>query len=214
MSSQMDPLFAAMDPVLRAARFAAAKHRDQRRKNGDIPYINHPIRVASTLWVDGEVRDGTTLAAALLHDTIEDTDTTREELEQEFGAEITSVVLEVTDDKSQSKTDRKRAQIAHGPHVTVAARHVKLADKIDNLRDLADRPPRNWTPERVQGYFCWSHDVVDSLRREGCPLCSILDSLFATLLTVDGRRVRAVPEDPSERERLLRAYYASFSANA
>ena len=87
--------------VLAAAAFAAHKHRDQRRKGADAsPYINHPIAVANVLANEAGIADPTILAAALLHDTIEDTATTPQELESEFGATIAAVVAEVTDDKS------------------------------------------------------------------------------------------------------------------
>lgn len=206
MSRDDDALFLTMDPFVRAACFAALKHRDQRRKNGDFPYFNHPVRVATVLWVEGEVRDGTTLAAALLHDTVEDTETTRDELESEFGAEIADAVMEVTDDTTLSKAERKRAQIAHAPHLSEPARQVKLADKIDNLRDLIELPPPAWTPERVRGYFCWASTVVDGLRREDCALTAIIDDLLARDVPLPQGDVRAVPEDPAARSAVLDAY--------
>jgi GTP diphosphokinase / guanosine-3',5'-bis(diphosphate) 3'-diphosphatase len=145
--------------VLAAAEFAAFKHREQRRKGvRGSPYINHPLAVASTLATDVDV-----LAAAILHDTIEDTDTTEAELERAFGPEVASIVVEVTDEKTQSKALRKRMQIAHAPHLSAQAKLVKLADKIVNLRDIVARPP-NWDLKRKQEYFDWAKQVVDGLR--------------------------------------------------
>src|ERR1051325_3962960 len=96
-------------PLLTALHFAADKHRDQRRKDeGASPYINHPIELAELLARVGGVRDLVVLQAAILHDTIEDTQTTPEELEEHFGKRVREVVLEVTDDKTLLKTDRKR----------------------------------------------------------------------------------------------------------
>ena len=151
--------------IFRALAFAAHKHRDQRRKDAEAsPYINHPIALAEVLAGEGGVADAEVLAAALLHDTIEDTDTTPEELRREFGERIADVVLEVTDDKSLPKAERKRLQIEHAAGITHAAKLVKLADKICNLRDVADRPPAKWDLQRRQEYFEWAKQVIDRLR--------------------------------------------------
>ncbi len=151
--------------IFRALAFAAHKHRDQRRKDAEAsPYINHPIALAEVLAGEGGVADAEVLAAALLHDTIEDTDTTPEELRREFGERIADVVLEVTDDKSLPKAERKRLQIEHAAGITHAAKLVKLADKICNLRDVADRPPAKWDLQRRREYFEWAKQVIDRLR--------------------------------------------------
>lgn len=151
--------------VLRAAAFAANKHRNQRRKDADAsPYINHPIALATVLAHEAGVEDPIVLAAALLHDTIEDTDTTAEELEAIFGAEIASIVLEVTDNKSLPKAERKRLQIEHAPTLSSRAKLVKLADKICNLRDVSDSPPTGWSDDRRREYFDWARQVVEGLR--------------------------------------------------
>ena len=151
--------------ILRAAAFAAHKHRDQRRKDeAASPYINHPLTLASVLAVEGGVTDAATLCAALLHDTIEDTDTTGDELEREFGAEVRRLVEEVTDDRTLAKAERKQAQIEHAAHISHKAKLVKLADKIANLRDVASAPPAGWPLQRRQEYFDWARQVVDRLR--------------------------------------------------
>lgn len=151
--------------LLRAARFAADRHRDQRRKGADgEPYINHPLGVASVLAVEGGVTDIDVLCAALLHDTIEDTDTSGAELEAEFGPAVRSLVEEVTDDKSLPKERRKALQIEHASALSDKARLVKLADKICNLRDVAVDPPADWLLARRQAYFDWAVAVVDGLR--------------------------------------------------
>lgn len=98
--------------LLRALAFSADKHRNQRRKDADAsPYINHPIALANVLANEGAVADVVPLAAAILHDTVEDTETTQAELVEHFGEEIASVVMEVTDDKSLLKAERKAAQV-------------------------------------------------------------------------------------------------------
>ena len=165
--------------IIRAASFAAFKHRNQRRKDVDSsPYINHPLGLARVLSEEGGVTDAATLCAALLHDTIEDTDTTREELDREFGSEITALVLEVTDDKSLPKADRKLAQIHHAAHISDKAKLVKLADKICNLRDVANTPPSDWTLERRREYFDWAKQVIDNLRGVDAKLEAVFDVVY------------------------------------
>jgi guanosine-3',5'-bis(diphosphate) 3'-pyrophosphohydrolase len=150
--------------VLSAATFAAERHRDQRRKGKDAsPYINHPLALASLLAERG-VRDPTVLMAALLHDTVEDTATTFEDIERAFGAEVAGIVREVTDDKRLSKAERKRLQIEHAAHLSCPAMLVKLADKICNLRDVVVSPPADWTQQRKREYFDWAKAVVDRMR--------------------------------------------------
>jgi GTP diphosphokinase / guanosine-3',5'-bis(diphosphate) 3'-diphosphatase len=165
--------------ILDAAAFAADKHRNQRRKDkGASPYINHPIGLAALLANDGGVSDARVLAAALLHDTIEDTETTAAELEERFGSAIKDIVLEVTDDKSLPKAERKQLQVAHAPHISREAKLVKLADKICNLRDILASPPADWPASRKQQYFEWAHDVVAGLRGTNAALEAIFDDLY------------------------------------
>ncbi|MFN0113033.1 MAG: HD domain-containing protein [Blastocatellia bacterium] len=153
--------------LLKALHFASIKHKDQRRKDEEAsPYINHPIEVAELLARVGQVTDIVVLQSAILHDTIEDTQTTAEEIEELFGAEVRSVVLEVTDDKSLPKEERKRLQIEHSPHISTRAQMVKLADKISNVRAIQETPPAGWSLERRRAYLDWTEQVVAGLR--GC----------------------------------------------
>ena len=163
-TSMTDPLFPQVE-LLRAVDFAAEKHRDQRRKGADrSPYINHPIAVAKLLAQVGGLSDLPTLQAALLHDTIEDTKTTPDELEKEFGAEVRDLVVEVTDDKLLPKAERKRLQIKHAPHLSERARVIKIADKICNILDLTHSPPTDWVLERRVEYLDWADNVVAGCR--------------------------------------------------
>lgn len=151
--------------LLKAIRFSAEKHRNQRRKdNAQSPYINHPIDVAQLLWDVGGVRDVDVLLAAILHDTIEDTRTRPDEIRDNFGQKVLSLVLEVTDDKSLPKQDRKRLQIETASHKSFSAKLVKLADKCCNVRDLVALPPENWSLERRREYLLWAEQVVAGLR--------------------------------------------------
>jgi guanosine-3',5'-bis(diphosphate) 3'-pyrophosphohydrolase len=150
--------------LLAALRFSADKHRNQRRKDReDSPYINHPIEVAETLCRIGQVFETATLVAAVLHDTIEDTAATPAELEGLFGRQILGLVLEVTDDKSLPKAERKRLQIVQAPHLSPAARQIKLADKICNVYDISHSPPPDWTLLRREEYLDWTAAVVAGL---------------------------------------------------
>ena len=150
--------------LLMAAHFAAEKHRTQRRKNEEAdPYLNHPIEVAELLARVGGVTDTVTLIAALLHDTIEDTDTEPDEINKIFGPEVLSVVLEVTDDKRLLKDERKRLQIENAPHLSLRGKQVKLADKISNISAVETSPPKGWTRDRQIEYLDWAEKVVSGL---------------------------------------------------
>src|SRR5262245_31825177 len=151
--------------LLEALAFAAHKHRDQRRKDPEAsPYINHPIALADVLVNEGGVSDVEVLCAALLHDTVEDTATTAQELTETFGPRIARIVAEVTDDKTLPKAERKRLQVENAAQLSPEAKLVKLADKICNLRDVAERAPAGWDLARRREYFDWAKRVVDGLR--------------------------------------------------
>ena len=173
------PTRADLGQIVLAAEFAARKHRMQRRQDRDAtPYINHPLALAKMLWTEGRVRNTTVLAAALLHDTIEDTRTTRAELVRNFGASVANVVAEVTDDKRLAKATRKRLQVEHAPHLSARAKLVKLADKTCNLRDVAKNPPTGWPIRRRREYFDWAKSVVDGLRGTNRRLEAAFDRAF------------------------------------
>lgn len=161
--------------IFRALEFAAHKHRDQRRKDAEAtPYINHPIQLASVLVNECGVTETDVVIAAILHDTVEDTQTTAAELEREFGAAIAGIVMEVTDDKALPREVRKRLQVEHAGSLSRAARLVKLADKICNLRDMNAAPPADWPLQRRQEYFDWAGAVVDPMRGTH----AVLEALF------------------------------------
>jgi guanosine-3',5'-bis(diphosphate) 3'-pyrophosphohydrolase len=177
-------LFAALD-------FAALKHSGQLRKSADMaPYINHPITVADILAREGAVTDLDTLAAALLHDTLEDTDTQVGELESLFGPQVAAVVAELTDDKTLPKADRKALQILKARDCSERARLVRLADKIANVRDVTHNPPAHWPLERRQHYLLWAGEVVGSLRG----VHAVLESLFDEALEQGFARLTALAE--------------------
>lgn len=168
-----------MNKILAAIAFAADKHRNQRRKDAAAsPYINHPIALANVLANEAGIDDERVLIAAILHDTVEDTETTAQELVRHFGQEIADIVLEVTDDKSLLKAERKQLQIDHAPTISRRAKLVKLADKICNLRDIASSPPAGWSLRRKQDYFDWAKAVIDGLRGVHPSLEFIFDTAY------------------------------------
>ena len=168
-----------INQFIQALKFSAEKHTKQRRKDADeSPYINHPISLVDVLVNEGGVMNYNVLCAALLHDTIEDTETSKEELLEKFGELITSIVLEVTDDKSLPKQVRKLKQIEHAAHSSHEAKLVKLADKICNLRDVLASPPSNWDQQQKKEYFSWAENVVSGVRGTNLKLEKIFDSLI------------------------------------
>ena len=117
--------------------------------------------------------------AALLHDTVEDTDTTIEELESQFGAAVATLVREVTDDKALPKEARKARQVEHAPELSPRARLIKLGDKICNVRDITTNPPVGWSVARRREYFDWTRRVVDEIRGTNAALEARYDETFA-----------------------------------
>lgn len=170
-----------MNQILKAIKFAAEKHSEQRRKNFTAtPYINHPIEVAEHLSRVGGVSDEAILISALLHDTIEDTDTTKEEIEKEFGKDVLQLVLECTDDKSLEKIEQKRLQVVNAPKKSPGAKMIKIADKTCNLRSILADPPRDWSVTRQLEYFQWASDVIVGLKGINAELDQEVESILKT----------------------------------
>jgi guanosine-3',5'-bis(diphosphate) 3'-pyrophosphohydrolase len=171
--------------LLRAIAFAADRHRTQRRKDrAKTPYVNHPIEVASLLAEVGGVEDVTVLVAAILHDTVEDTGTKPRELEAMFGKKVRQLVEALTDNKKLHKATRKRLQVEHAPHLPRSAKLIKLADKITNVREVADKPATGWSLKRRREYLDWAEQVA-----AGC--CGVNHSLDA-MFNKEVRRARRV----------------------
>ena len=165
--------------VLRAADFAARMHRGQERKDeARSPYINHPVRVAALLAEVGAVDDAEVLAAALLHDTVEDTEATHDEIRERFGERVHALVREVSDDTSLKAMERKQAQVEGAAALSPGAVLIKLADKTCNIEDIINSPPRGWSLERRARYLDWAEAVID-----GCaPVSAALESRFRQTL--------------------------------
>lgn len=180
--------------ILRAASFAARKHSTQRRKDRDAsPYVNHPLEVAEILARHG-VDDVPVIQAALLHDAVEDTETTFEELTREFGEQVAGLVAEMTDDKSLPKHERKDLQIRHAPGLSSAAKLIKIADKICNARDVSENPPADWDLRRRVEYLEWTRAVVDGCRGVNAGL----EARYHEVLDAGMARLRAAGQGTPE----------------
>jgi guanosine-3',5'-bis(diphosphate) 3'-pyrophosphohydrolase len=176
----MNPAANDMAVLLDAIRFAAEKHRDQRRKGASAsPYINHPIAVADLLARVGRIDDIATLVAAVLHDTIEDTETTGEELERHFGAVVRAIVEEISDDNTLSSARRKQLQVERSPTLSAAARRIRIADKTCNALDVAYAPPDSWSLSRRRDYLDWTERVVAGCRGVDPALEAHYDAMLA-----------------------------------
>jgi (p)ppGpp synthase/HD superfamily hydrolase len=160
--------------ILRATLFAARAHAGQARKGAAAePYVNHVIEVATILAEHGAPQEA--ILAGLLHDTVEDTEVTHEDIVAEFGAAIAGIVAEATDDKALPKETRKALQVSLAPKKSDAAKQLKLADKISNLRAIAESPPANWNHARRTEYVGWAGRVATGL----AGVNPALDALFA-----------------------------------
>ena len=167
----------AIPALTEATMFAADKHRGQKRKDAQgTPYINHPIMVVNLMASIGGITDIEVLQAGMLHDTVEDTHTSPQEIEARFGYAVRSLVMEVTDDKALEKQERKRIQIEKALRLSPRAKVIKLADKIANLTDLIESPPVDWSLERRQKYVDWSNRVIAGCRGLNNDLEKIYDA--------------------------------------
>ncbi len=150
--------------LLKAINFAARKHRFQNRKGMDnIPYINHCIQVADSLANIGNEKDTSTLIAAVLHDTLEDTQTELHEIEELFGKEVSDIDTEITDDMSMTPEERKEIQLSQIEKLSVKAKKIRIADKACNIKDIS-RPGLKWTKDRKLDYLKYSKDLIDKIR--------------------------------------------------
>ena len=163
-----------------AISFAAKKHSAQKRKGADEqPYINHVLEVANLLASVGEIDDFDVLVAAVLHDTVEDTATTEAEIAEQFGGRVAAMVMEVTDDKSLPKAERKQLQIEHTVHLSAGAKLIKLGDKISNVRDVSENPPDGWSKKRRVEYVEWGEKVIAGVRGTNAKLEKYFDEIIA-----------------------------------
>jgi len=200
--------------IIDALDFAAHAHRDQRRKGVDAtPYIEHPIALARILSVEGGVEDPTVIAAALLHDTVEDCEVLTTHLAWRFGQAVADLVMEVTDDKSLPKAQRKKLQVEHAASISDNAKLIKLADKIANVRDVGQNPPADWSEERRREYANWAARVVDQLRGIHPVLEAAFDDAHAFVVGAASDIQQAAAEWLEGRKRVLEMRDVIYQAN-
>lgn len=181
--------------LARAIDFAARKHSDQRRKGARAePYVNHLAEVAFMLAeATGGVDTGLVIAG-LLHDVLEDTDTSPLELEAAFGADVAALVAEVSDDRGLPRSERKRLQVLHAPGKSTRGKLIKIADKTSNLRAVVSSPPHGWSLQRQIEYFDWALAVVAGCRGVNSRLEAWFDSAYVVGLDHLNGRVAPLEE--------------------
>lgn len=188
-----------MNKLIFAINFAANAHCNQRRKDATkTPYINHPIEVMYLLSNAG-ITDVDILSAAVLHDTMEDTNTSYDDIYQNFGKNVADIVKDCTDNKSLPKEVRKQEQVKHSKEISGASRLVKLADKLSNLSSLLKDPPVGWTQKGIDGYFCWAYAVCSNMMGHNSYLDDHLQKIFI------GKGLWNI--DHNELEKKLEEYY-------
>jgi (p)ppGpp synthase/HD superfamily hydrolase len=165
----MDKTFLLLDSI----SFAADKHKLQRRKGTlKIPYINHPVKVCRFISACGEVNMDL-LVAAVLHDVVEDTDTSEKEISDKYGNKVASIVMEVTDNMALPKKKRKELQITKASQLSREAKIIKIADKASNIEDILIYPLL-WTKSRKLEYIEWSYMVFQGCKGQN----NLLDEKF------------------------------------
>lgn len=175
-----------MGLFLKALEFSAEKHKLQRRKGyNQVPYINHPIKVCHLLYMSEE-KDIDLLIAALLHDTLEDTSATEEEIALLFGKPVLEIVLEVTDNMELPYAERKQKQIDKAPFLSDAAKKLKIADKICNIHDIVTYP-LSWANERKIAYLEWAKKVVERCKGANAFLDLKFDREYTEGMSLLGR---------------------------
>ncbi|SKA30805.1 HD domain-containing protein [Consotaella salsifontis] len=171
--------------VIEALQLACEVHSGQTRKNGVEPYVNHLAEVAA-LCARHEPFDATTVIAALLHDTVEDTGVDEALLKERFGGEVASVVMEVTDPPGLAEDERRRRQVEHTARASWRAKLIKIADKTSNVAEVANQAPEGWSPERVLAYADWGRAVVDVCRGTDAALEAEFDRAWRRAMAAGG----------------------------
>ncbi|BAR55899.1 (p)ppGpp synthase/HD superfamily hydrolase [Bradyrhizobium diazoefficiens] len=158
-------MLSAVCLISEAAELAARRHNGMARKGrGNEPYVNHLAEVANLLARATDGADAELVAAGWLHDTIEDTETTREELAQKFSERIASLVVECTDDMKLPKAERRRRQVVDAPKKSAGAKLIKIADKISNVGARIHAAPTTEERDDLADYTGWAEQVVAGCR--------------------------------------------------
>lgn len=158
------PLPDTLLPYFEALAFAAEQHKYQRRGGYDpLPYINHLIKVSSAIIQIGQEENPDIIIAAILHDVVEDSDTSYEDLAGQFGAPVADIVAELTDDMELPYNQRKALQVEGASKLSLAARKIRIADKASNIQDIFTYP-LDWKEEKKIAYLENSLTIVDQIR--------------------------------------------------
>jgi guanosine-3',5'-bis(diphosphate) 3'-pyrophosphohydrolase len=166
--------------VSEAAEFASRRHSGMARKGRDNePYINHLAEVANLLCAATEGADAELVAAGWLHDVIEDTKTTCEELAEKFSDRVAALVVEVTDDMTLPKAERRQRQIVDAPKKSPSAKLIKIADKISNIRARILPQPNQDERNDLIDYAAWAEQVVAGCRGVNATLDRLFDETVA-----------------------------------
>lgn len=176
--------------IRKAAEFAREVHKGALRKGSKIPYIYHPMEVA--LLVSQMTSDEDVIAAAYLHDVLEDTPTTEAELETRFGSRITELVKAETEDKALSWHERKGNTVRHLQTASREVRILTLADKLSNLRSTArdylvmgDQVWERFHEKNKESHKWYVQGIVEGLRDLASEpyyqeLCCLFDFVFGS----------------------------------
>ncbi len=194
---------------LKAVCFAAEKHKHQRHKGDGSSYICHPLGVAQILWDEGSCGWIDIMTAAVLHNTLENTDTTEDELNEIFGEEITKIVVGCTNDKSLPIARRKQLQIEHAAKVDVAVCFVKTAVTIHSMRDLLNVLPKGWSLEHIQGYFVWGKALLSAIPVKDARLVKAENEIYKQTITFEGKKYPVLPD--CDHKEFLKKYYDLLS---
>ncbi len=150
--------------LLQALAYAAEKHKYQRRAGYEpLPYLNHLVKVTHALVQIGRETDRDLLIAAVLHDVVEDTDATVEELREHFGSPVAETVAELTDDMNLPYAERKALQVERAGALSDPAKKIRIADKASNLQDIFSYP-LDWKESKKKTYLENAIAVVDLIR--------------------------------------------------
>ena len=166
--------------IAQARAYARAQHGAQRWKNTDRPYTDHLEHVYDLLYNKGGVADETILAAALLHDVLEDTPASKADVLTHFGAEVCQIVVALTDNPDHTEAERRVAQVAHAATMGHAARVIKIADKLANCIDVI-KFQLPWSTEKVKDYLAWGLAVVNNCRSAHPALAAAFDDYLHSL---------------------------------
>ena len=164
--------------ICRASLFVAGRHGNELRKGrSGAPYLTHVAEVAGLVAEATDGNDAELIAAAYLHDTLEDTSATYYELENLFGPEIAELVEHVSDDMSRPKAERWHKQILNAAALPLRAKYIRIADKASNLRGVLIDPP-DWSDSTKYHYFGWAKSVVDRCRGTNSFLEDMFDETY------------------------------------